>query len=159
MELTSCPGAVRQLIVTGPGRRAPTVIITNDHRITTRAAIGQYARRVTIEQRLAEIIRAFCADALCSAVNLNGDLGVVLYVLAHALAAALRRRLPGNYAHATATPSYAASWTPAARSATPPGITVKINRRAYLPILWEASLASAPPTPCWDGHELHFEFA
>ena len=45
-----------------------------------------------MKQRLAEIIRAFCADALCSAVNLNGDLGVVLCVLANALAAALQLR-------------------------------------------------------------------
>ena len=30
MKLTSYPGTVRQLIVTGLGRDAPTVIITND---------------------------------------------------------------------------------------------------------------------------------
>ena len=101
MKLTSYPGTVRQLIVTGLGRDAPTVIITNDNQITTRALIGHYARRMTIEQRLAEIIQAFCADALSSAVNLNVDLDVVLCVLAQALTAAFRLRLPGNYAHAT----------------------------------------------------------
>src|SRR5208283_2546008 len=61
----------------------------------------QYARRMTIEQRLAEIIRAFCADALSSTVNLNVDLDVMLAVLAQALTAALRTRLPG---YATVTP-------------------------------------------------------
>ena len=45
---------------------------------------------MTIEQRLAEIIRAFCADALSSTVNLNVDLDVVLCVLAQALLAAFR---------------------------------------------------------------------
>jgi hypothetical protein len=64
VKLTSYPGTVRQLIITGLGRDAPTVIITNDHQITTKALIGHYARRMTIEQRLAEIIQAFCADAL-----------------------------------------------------------------------------------------------
>ena len=64
VKLTSYPGTVRQLIVTGLGRDQPTVIITNDHQITTRALIERYARRMTIEQRLAEIIQAFCADAL-----------------------------------------------------------------------------------------------
>jgi len=39
---------------------------------------------MTIEQRLAEIIRAFCADALSSTVNLNVDLDVMLAVLAQA---------------------------------------------------------------------------
>ena len=49
---------------------------------------------MTIEQRLAEIIQAFCADALSRAVNLNVDLDVVLCVLAQALLAAFRLRLP-----------------------------------------------------------------
>src|SRR5882672_2841091 len=90
VKLTSYPGTVRQLVVTGLGRDAPTVIITNDEQIKTKALIAQYARRMTIEQRLAEIIQAFCADALSSAVNLNVDLDVVLCVLAQALTAAFR---------------------------------------------------------------------
>ncbi|MGE5289138.1 MAG: hypothetical protein ACM3ML_18480, partial [Micromonosporaceae bacterium] len=101
VTLTSYPGTVRQLIVTGLGREAPTVIITNDTHITAKALIEHYARRMTIEQRLAEIIQAFCADALSSAVNLNVDLDIVLCVLAQARTAAFRVRLPGNYAHAT----------------------------------------------------------
>jgi hypothetical protein len=52
---------------------------------------------MTTGQRLAEIIQAFCADALSPAVNLD----VVLCVLARALTAAFRQRLPGNYAQAT----------------------------------------------------------
>jgi hypothetical protein len=40
---------------------------------------------MTIEQRLAEIIRSFCADALYSTVNLNAELDVMLCVLAEAL--------------------------------------------------------------------------
>ena len=35
VKLTSYPGTVRQLIVTGLGRDAPTVIITNDAQIKT----------------------------------------------------------------------------------------------------------------------------
>ena len=101
VTLTSYPGTVRQLVVTGLGRDAPTVIITNDHDITTKALIEQYARRMTIEQRLAEIIQAFCADALSSTVNLNVDLDIVLCVLAQALLAAFRARLGPGYATAT----------------------------------------------------------
>ena len=56
---------------------------------------------MTIEQRLAEIIRAFCADALSTTVNLNVDLDIMLCVLAQALLAALRARLGGGYATAT----------------------------------------------------------
>ena len=56
MKLTSYPSTVRQLVATGLGRDAPTVIITNDDQIRIRALVQQYARRTTIEQRLAEII-------------------------------------------------------------------------------------------------------
>ena len=56
------------------------------------------SRRMTTGQRLAEIIGAFCADALSSTVNLNVDLDVVLCVLTQALLAAFRTRLGPGYA-------------------------------------------------------------
>ncbi|MGI8946564.1 MAG: transposase, partial [Ornithinimicrobium sp.] len=95
VRLTNYPGTVRQLIVTGLGHQAPTVIITNDTDLPAKALITHYARRMTIEQRLAEIITAFHADALSSTVNLNVDLDIMGCVLAQALIAALRARLPG----------------------------------------------------------------
>ena len=160
VKLTSYPGTVRQLIITGLGRDAPTVLITNDQQITTKALIAHYARRMTIEQRLAEIIQAFCADALSSAVNLNVDLDVVLCVLAQALTAAFRLRLPGNYAHATPdTLQRRFLDTPGEIISDSAGITVKINRRAYSPVLREASLPADTAVPWWDGRQLHFEFA
>ena len=160
VKLTSYPGTVRQLIVTGLGRDAPTVLITNDHKITTKALIGHYARRMTIEQRLAEIIQAFCADALSSAVNLNVDLDVVLCVLAQALTAAFRLRLPGNYAHATPdTLQRRFLDTPGEIISDGTGITVKINRRAYSPVLRGADLPADTTVPWWNGRQLRFEFA
>jgi hypothetical protein len=160
VKLTSYPGTVRQLIVTGLGRDAPTVIITNDTGIKAKALIGHYARRMTIEQRLAEIIQAFCADALSSAVNLNVDLDVVLCVLAQALLAAFRLRLPGNYAHAAPdTIQRRFLDTPGEIITDRAGITVKINRRAYSPVLRHASLPADTAVPWWGGRHLRFEFA
>ena len=160
VKLTSYPGAVRQLVVTGLGRDAATVIITNDDDITTKALIGQYARRMTIEQRLAEIIQAFCADALSSAVNLNVDLDVVLCLLAQALLAAFRARLPGNYDHAAPdTLQRRFLDTPGEIISNGDSITVKINRRAYSPVLRHASLPADTAVPWWGGRQLRFEFA
>jgi hypothetical protein len=101
VRLTSYPGTVRQLVVTGLGRDQPTVIITNEHQATIRNLVSQYARRMTTEQRLAEIIRSFCTDALSSTVNLNVDLDIMLAVLAQALLAAFRARLGTGYATAS----------------------------------------------------------
>jgi hypothetical protein len=101
VKLTNYPGLARQLVVCGLGRDAPTVIITNEHHAAAKKLISQYAHRMTIEQRLAEIIRAFCANALSSTVNLNVDLDIMLCVLAQDLLAAFRVRLGAGYHSAT----------------------------------------------------------
>ena len=160
VTLTSYPGTVRQLIVTGLGRDQPTVIITNDNQIKTRALISQYARRMTIEQRLAEIIGAFCADALSSTVNLNVDLDVVLCVLAQALLAAFRTRLGPGYA--TATPDTLQRRfldTPGTITTDGNTITVTLNRRAYSPVLRQSDLRADTTIPWWQNRRLRFQLS
>jgi hypothetical protein len=157
VTLTSYPGTVRQLVVTGLGRDEPTVIITNHDDITTRDLITRYARRMTIEQRLAEIIRSFCADALSSTVNLNVDLDIVLAVLAQALTAGLRARLPG---YGTATPDTIQRRfleTPGQIITTPGAVTIRLDRRAFSPVLRHADLPPATPVPWWGGRTIRYE--
>ena len=160
VKLTRYPGTVRQLIVTGLGRDAPTVIITNDTQIAAKALIEHYARRMTMEERLTEIIQVFCTDALSSVVNLNVDLDVVLCVLAQILTAAFRLRLPVDYAQATPdTLQRRFLDSPGELLGASTGITVKINRRAYSPVLHHADLPTDITVPWWGGRRLHFEFA
>jgi hypothetical protein len=159
VKLTDYPETVRQLIITGLGRDAPTVIITNDHDTPTKTLIERYARRMTIEQRLAEIIRAFHADALSSAVNLNVDLDIMLCVLAQALLAALRARLPG---YAAATPDTLQRRfldTPGEITTNGDTVTVRLDRRAYSPVLRQADLPADTPVPWWGNRTLHYELA
>ena len=160
VKLTSYPGTVRQLIITGLGRDAATVIITNEHQATIRNLISQYARRMTIEQRLAEIIRSFCADALSSAVNLNVDLDIMLCVLAQALLAAFRTRLGAGY-HAATPDTLQQRFLGSSGTITVASdqVTVRIDRRAYSPVLRQASLPADTTIPWWHGRRLHFEFS
>ena len=158
IELSNYPATVRQFIITGLGRDTPTVIITNDTASTARQLITRYARRMTIEQRLAEIIRAFHADALSSTVNLNVDLDIMLCVLAQALLAALRNRLPG---YADVTPDVLQRRfleTPGQIITTPDAVTVRLDRRAYTPVLRQAALPTETPVPWWGGRTLRYEF-
>ena len=151
------PGNLRQFIITGLGRDTPTVIITNDTESTAKQLITRYARRMTIEQRLAEIIRAFHADALSSTVNLNVDLDIMLCVLAQALLAALRARLPG---YAGVTPDVLQRRfleTPGQIITTPDAITVRLDRRAYTPVLRQANLPDTP-VPWLGNRTLRYEF-
>ena len=155
--LSAYPRPVRQLIVNGLGHDAPTVIITNKQAATAKALIERYARRMGIEQRLAEAIRSFHLDALASAVPLNIDLDVVLTVLAGAICASLRRRLTGYH---TATPD-----TLQRRFLSTSGvifnhgsqITVRLSRRTYSPVLRQAAIPGVA-VPWWDGRTLRFEY-
>jgi len=159
VRLTSYPATVRQLIVTGLGREAPTVIITNHNTINTKAIIEHYGRRMSIEQRLAEIIRAFHTDALSSTVNLNVDLDVMLAVLAQALLAALRNRLPGYNSATPDTIQRRFLETPGQIITTSDTITVRLERRAYSPVLRQANLPPATTVPWWGNRTLRYELA
>ena len=159
VKLTRYPSTVRQLVVTGLGREAPTVIISNDHDLAIKPLIERYARRMSIEDRLAEIIRAFHADALSSAVNLNVDLDIMLCVLAQALTAAVRARLPGYANAAPDTIQRRFLDTPGEIITTGDTITVQLKRRAYSPVLRQADLPPDTTVPWWGNRTLHYEFA
>jgi len=155
--LSAYPGTPRQLAITGLGHDEPTILITNRSDTPTKHVIEAYARRMNIEQRLAEAIRSFGLDALAGAVPLNVDLDVVLSVLAHTVCAALRRRLPG---YATATPD-----TLQRRFLSTGGtidnrdneIIIRLDRRAYSPVLRQADLP-AVEVPWWGGRRLRYEY-
>lgn len=157
-RLSCYPGTLRQLAVTGLGHEEPTILITNDHQASPKTIIETYARRMNIEQRLAEAIGSFGLDALAGAVPLNVDLDVVLSVLAHTVCNALRRRLPG---YATATPD-----TLQRRFLSTGGhilnqddeTVVRLDRRTYSPVLRQADLPTIK-VPWWNNRRLRYEFA
>jgi transposase-like protein len=155
--LSAYPHPVRQLIVTGLGRDTPTVIITNNQAATAKQLIERYARRMGMEQRLAEAIRSFHLDALAGAVPLNVDLDVVLSVLASAVCASLRRRLTG-YHHATPDTLQRRFLSTGGTILNHGGtITVRLNRRTYSPVLRQAGIPQLA-VPWWGGRTLRFEY-
>ena len=157
-QLSAYPRPIRQLAVTGLGHDQPTLLITNRPALPARHVIGTCARRMNIEQRLAEAIQSFSLDALAGAVPLNVDLDVVLSVLAHTVCAALRRRLPG---YGTATPD-----TLQRRFLSTGGIlehhhgqiTIRLARRTYSPVLRQASLPETITVPWWGGRTLRYQY-
>jgi hypothetical protein len=159
VTITNYPKPIRQLVVRGLGRDAATVIITNASSLTARQVIQRYARRMTIEQRLAEGIRAFHLDALASAVPLNIDLDVVLSVLAGAVCASLRRRLGAGYAAATPdTLQRRFLHTGGTIITDRDTITVRLDRRTYSPVLRQADIPQVR-VPWWGRRLLRFDYA
>jgi hypothetical protein len=72
----------RQIAVNGLGREQATLILANRQELTTKQLIERYGQRWGIENHLAEQIRAFHLDSLCSQVPLSVDFDVTLTVLA-----------------------------------------------------------------------------
>jgi hypothetical protein len=119
---------------------------------------AEYAQPMNIEQRLAEAIRSFGLDALAGAVPLNIDLDVVLSVLAHTVCVAPRRRLPG-YATTTAdTLQRRFLHTGGIVLNRGSEIVVRLDRRAYSPVLRQADLPTIT-VPWWGDRQLRYEFA
>ena len=156
--LSKYPGTLRQIAVAGLGHDEPTILITNDLNSPAKKIIERYARRMNIEQRLAESIRSFGPGALAGAVPLNVDLDVVLTVLAHTICAAMRRRLPG---YATTTPDILQRrllQTSGEILNRGDEIIVRLDRRAYSPVLRQAELPTVT-VPWWGNRRLSYQFA
>ena len=158
VRLSDYPAPIRQLLVRGLGRETPTVIITNHTTATPKYLLERYARRMTIEQRLAEAIRSFHLDALSSHVPLNVDLDVVLTILASAVCSALAKRLPGYHTTTPDTLQRRFLQTGGLILTTQDTITVRPDRRAYSPVLRSADLPDTT-VPWWQGRRLRLEYA
>jgi len=151
-----CPVALRQLAVRGHGYEQPTLLITNDPDAPAARLVARYARRMAIEQRLAEAIRSFHLDALSSAVALNVDLDVTLTIWAAAAYDQLRRRLRG---YETTTPD--TIWrrfvsTPGWITIGPDEVIARLKPRTYSPMMRQAQLPEVT-VPWWGGRPLRLQ--
>ena len=158
VTVRGCPTPLRQIAVRGLGHDHPTLILTNDRDSPPNKIVGRYAKRMAIEQRLAESIRSFHLDALSSAVALNADLDTTLTVWAAAAYDHLRQHLPG---YQQATPD--TIWrrfinTSGQITITPDDITCRLKSRTYSPVMRSAQLPNTE-IPWWNGRPLHLQFA
>jgi hypothetical protein len=156
--LPAYPRPIRQLAVTGLGHDQPTLLTTNRLALPARQVIQAHARRMNIEQRLAEAIQSFSLDALAGAVPLNVDLDVELPVLAPTVCAALRRRLPGYHAATPDTLQRRFLNTGGIIENRGPEIVARLNRRTYSPVLRQATLPKTITVPWWHGRTLRYQY-
>ena len=83
----------------------------------------------------------------------------MLCVLAQALVAAVRARLPGYANAAPDTIQRRFLDTPGEIINTADTITIRLERRAYSPVLRQADLPPDTSVPWWGNRTLHYEIS
>jgi transposase len=145
----------RQFFITDLGHDEPTILLTNDAGATAKNLITRYAKRMLIENALADAVRFFHIDALSSSVGFKVDFDMALLVLASGLYRLMARRMRG-YDDAQARQIFRDLIDmPAEVAITENEITVRFHRRAHLPIVLASGLFDKPvKVPWWNGRSL-----
>jgi transposase len=156
-EQKACPRerTFRQFFITDLGHDEPTILLTNDANSTARNLITRYAKRMLIENALADAVRFFHIDALSSSVGFKVDFDMALLVLASCLYRQMARRMRG-YDDAQARQIFRDLIDmPADVAITENEIRVRFHRRAHLPIVLASGLIDKPvAVPWWNGRRL-----
>ena len=159
VKLRDYQGPIRQLFITELGHQQPTVLLTNDLRSQAAKRIERYARRMLIENGLADAVGFFHLDALSSAVRLKVDFDVTLTEVATGLYKMMARKLPGYEAAKGRQIFRHFLDTPAQVEIAEDRVEIILPKRAHNPVLIAAGLAEkATAVPWWGGRPLVLRF-
>jgi hypothetical protein len=159
ISLRHYQGPLRQLFIADLGHEQPTVLLTNDLRTSAAKRITRYARRMLIENSLADAVDFFHLDALSSAVGLKVDFDVTLTEAATGLYRLLGRRLAGYEAAKARQLHRHFLNTPAEVEIDSDRVQVTLPKRAHNPLLIAAGFGDqTTPIPWWDGRPLQICF-
>jgi len=145
----------RQLFIKDLGHEDPTILLSNDTKISTKALITRYAQRMLIENALSDAVRFFHMNALSSAVGLKVDFDMALLVIASGLYRLLAEKMRGyRDAHAGRIFRDLVN-IPATITVGETEVQVELHRRAHLPIIIDSGLLDSPvKVPWWNGKAL-----
>ena len=150
VRLTGYPDELRQLSVTDLGHEEPTILLTNDLRSSPAALITRYAKRMLIENGIAEAIHFFHLDALSSMVDLKVDFDLQVTLMGSALYRMLAERLPENYRRAQAKTLFDRLLDVSGSvQVSNHHIIVTLDKRAHNPILAETGFIDRPTPLPW----------
>ena len=140
IQLRDYNGVVRQLFVKELGHDLPTIIITNDKKTSSSELISRYARRMLIENSIANGVDFFHNRALSSSVAIRIDFDVLLTLVGQATYHILAKKLRG-YEYCGADVIFRKFIdTPAKIFIGKKEIEIRLNKRANNPILLESGL-------------------
>jgi len=149
-------GDVRQVILTGHGRKTPAFLITNDFDISLSQLIRKYARRWLVEQEIAEQVAFFHLNQPSSSIVVKVDFDLTISLMAHNLYRVLTNQLPG-FERCTVPTIYRDFLHNGARVQIEDGrVTVHLKKKTHLPILFELPWMKKETELSWMGITIRF---
>jgi hypothetical protein len=151
---------LRQITIIELGHEEPTLLITNQMKLTPVTLIERYAKRMIIENTIEDGIDFFHMDALSSAVALKINCDLQLTLMASSLYRLFADRIGQGYQRTKSRHLFRdfvnASATIHLR---PEDIQVEFHKRAHNPLLVNAGFADLNVRIPWLGHKrLHLAF-
>jgi len=151
VKLKHYTGLCRQVAVTGLGRQAPTLFLTDDEDASGREIIKRYIKRNTIENDLGINVNFFHLNCLASEVRLNVNLDVALTIIANGCYRWLSQRLKGCQKMEPKQLYRKFVETGGHVTVEADTIHVHLDRRAHNPIIAQAQLDKEPTEIPWLG--------
>ena len=160
IHLADYDGPVRQLTVADLGHEEPTLLLTNQLRISPAKLISRYAQRMLIENNIEDGIDFFHMDALSSAVAMKVNCDLQLTLMASSLYRLLGSRLGNGYETAKSSHIFRDFIEASATIQIEPGqIVVRFQKRAHNPLLIASGFADINIPIPWIGRKkLRFLF-
>jgi hypothetical protein len=160
ITLAGYTGPLRQLSILDLGHEEPTVLLTNQLQRGPAQLIERYARRMVIENSIAEAINFFHMDALSSAVAMKVNCDLQLTLMASSLYRLLGTTLGNGYEIARADHIFRDFVNATAQvRLTEKDILVRFQKRAHNPLLLAARLEQTRVSVPWlGGKRLHLQF-
>ncbi len=150
VSLRDYPAPVRQIAVADLGHEDPTLLLTNQLDTAAAALVDRYARRMVIENAIAESIEFFHMDALSAAVPLQIDADLQFTVMASTLYRLLARRIGHQHERTKAQQLFDRFVRTAATVRIGPElIEVRLGRRAHNPLLIAAGFGQQETAIPW----------
>ncbi len=160
IRISNYPDPIRQLAVRDLGHEKPTLLLTNQRTTSISQLIDRYARRMVIENAIADAIDFFHMDALSAAVPMKVDLDLQLTLIAGGLYRLLAVRLGNGKQNAKSRTLFRDFIkAPANVTISDHRITVRLGRRANNPFLLNADYNQTNIAVPWlHNHRLQIDF-
>jgi len=154
ISLQDYEGSIRQICTADLGHEEPTIVITNQLTRSAPKLIGRYAKRMIVENSIADGIDFFHMDALSSAVAMKVNCDLQLTLMASSLYRLIGCQIARGYQYAKSQHLFRDFIDATAMvSIGEKEIVVQFQKRAHNPLLLAAGFPEISVRVPWLGHK------